>query len=271
MIKDVTLGQFLPGGSILHRLDPRTKILCTVAYLVLLFVVNNFYSLLAAFALLIFFISISGVPVKLILKSLKPIIFIVIFTAALNLFYSSSGEILFEIWKIKIYRDNVELAAFLVVRLICLVAGSSLLTYTTSPTSMTDAIEKLLKFLGFFRISSHDLAMMMTIALRFVPTLIEETDKIMSAQKARGSDMDSGGIIKKIKSFVPVFIPLFVSSIRRAKDLATAMECRCYKGGDGRTKLHTPHMGVIDMCAFLFMLIMYAGMIFLNIYFGNVI
>lgn len=237
MLKDITLGQFFPGNSVVHRLDSRVKIIITIAFIVMLFLPNGFYGLGIGMVFVLGAFLLSKIPFKMMLKSLKPLIPILIFTGILNLFFISTGDVLFE-WKfIKITTGGAKTAAFMIIRIIGLIIGSSLLTYTTSPIALTDAIERLLSPLKKIKLPVHELAMMMTIALRFIPTLIEETDKIMSAQKARGADLETGSLIQRAKALVPILIPLFVSSFRRAEDLALAMECRCYHGGEGRTRL----------------------------------
>ena len=238
MLRDITIGQHFPGNSVLHRCDPRLKLVATIAYIVVLFVAPNPLGLALSIALLAALYKVANIPGKLILKSLKPIVPIVLFTAVLNLFFvTGESEPLVHIWVLKIYGEGIRYAILLTVRVCALIAGTSLLTYTTSPIVLTDAIEQLLKPLGRLRFPVHELAMMMSIALRFIPTLIEETDKIMNAQKARGAQLDNGKMTERIKALVPVLVPLFISAFRRADELAMAMECRCYRGGDGRTRL----------------------------------
>lgn len=265
MMRDVTLGQFFPGKSILHRLDPRMKIVLLVAFIVLIFCTGNYFSLAFTAAVVALTVLLSGVPTKMYLKSVKTIVFIVIFTSVLNLLYGT-GDVLWSWGFLKITTGGIRNAIFVTVRIISLILVSSGLTFTTSPTDLTDALERLLKPLGFFKIRVHEIAMMMTIALRFIPTLLEETDKIMQAQKARGADMESGGIIKRVKALVPVLVPLFVSAFRRAYDLATAMECRCYQGGSGRTRMKSLHMGAIDVKVALFMFFVVCAVVLLNIF-----
>ncbi len=265
MIRDITLGQFVPGKSILHRIDPRVKLLLTFLVIVFLFVAGNFISmgLMVAFVLLAMILS--GVSLRLYLKSMKAILFIVIFTSLLNLFYGS-GEPLVQLGFLKITLDGILRAAYISLRIICLVFISSVLTFTTSPTDLTDALERLMKPLRYIKVPVHEIAMMMTIALRFVPTLLEETDKIMSAQKARGADLESGGIFQRIRALVPILIPLFVSAFRRAYDLAMAMECRCYHGGDGRTKMKQLHLRSHDYTIIAVTICVCAGVILINIF-----
>ena len=238
MLRDITIGQHFPGDSLVHRFDPRLKLVLTIAYIVLLFAASNPLGLALSILFLAAMYKVAKIPGKMILKSLKPILPIVIFTAVLNLFFvSGEGEPLVHIWFLTIYAEGVRYAVLMAVRVMALIAGTSLLTYTTSPIVLTDDIEQLLKPLGKLHFPVHELAMMMSIALRFIPTLIEETDKIMNAQKARGAQLDTGKMTDRVKALVPVHIPLFISAFRRADELAIAMECRCYRGGDGRTRL----------------------------------
>ena len=238
MLRDITIGQHFPGNSLVHRFDPRLKLVLTIAYIVLLFAASNPLGLTLSILFLAVMYKVAKIPGKMILKSLKPILPIVIFTAVLNLFFvSGEGEPLVHIWFLTNKAEGVRKADLMAVRVMALIAGTSLLTYTTSPIVLTDAIEQLLKPLGKLHFPVHELAMMMSIALRFIPTLIEETDKIMNAQKARGAQLDTGKMTDRVKALVPVLIPLFISAFRRADELAMAMECRCYRGGDGRTRL----------------------------------
>lgn len=236
MLKDITIGQYLPGNSFVHKLDPRVKILLSLAYIAILFIVNNFYGYIAIAFFTFLTIAIAKIPVKFIFKGLKPILWIIAFTAILNLFLTP-GEVIYQLGPLKITDKGVSIAIFMILRLVFLIIGTSILTLTTSPISLTDGIERLLNPFKKIGLPAHELAMMMTIALRFIPTLIEETDKIMKAQMARGADFESGSLIKRAKSLVPILVPLFISSFRRAEDLATAMEARCYRGGEGRTRL----------------------------------
>ena len=238
MLRDITIGQHFPGNSLVHRFDPRLKLVLTVAYIVLLFAASNPLGLTLSILFLGVMYKVAKIPVKMIGKSLKPILPIVLFTAVLNLFFvSGEGDPLVHFWFLSIYAEGVRHAVLMAVRVMALIAGTSLLTYTTSPIVLTDAIEQLLKPLGKLHFPVHELAMMMSIALRFIPTLIEETDKIMNAQKARGAQLDTGKMTDRVKALVPVLIPLFISAFRRADELAMAMECRCYRGGTGRTRL----------------------------------
>lgn len=249
MIRDITIGQYFPGQSAIHRMDPRTKIILSILYIVMLFVADNMWGLLLGVLFGFAAYLISRIPVSMIWKSMKPVVPIVIFTAVLNLFLST-GDPLWQ-WKfLKITKEGIETAVFMSVRILCLIAGTSLLTYTTSPIALTDGIERLLSPLKKIKLPVHELAMMMTIALRFIPTLIEETDKIMSAQKARGADFESGKLMERAKALIPILVPLFISAFRRADELATAMECRCYQGGEGRTKMKQLHYQRNDFAAF---------------------
>ena len=237
MLKDITLGQFFPGTSFIHRLDPRTKLIMLVVYIVALFTASGWIGYGTMFTFLVICILISRIPLKSILRGLKPLMLILIFTAVLNLFLTDGETVWFSFWILKITKEGTIRAAMMLLRILMLVAGTFLLTYTTSPIALTDGLESLLSPLKRLHLPVHELAMMMCIALRFIPTLIEETDKIMSAQKARGADFETGNLLQRVKALVPILIPLFISAFRRADELATAMECRCYHGGDGRTKM----------------------------------
>ena len=238
MLRDITIGQHFPGDSLVHKFDPRMKLVLTIVYIILLFAASNPLGLTLSLVFLVAMYGVAKIPFKLITKSLKPILPIILFTAVLNLFFvSGEGEPLVHFWVLNIYAEGLRYAILMAVRVMALIAGTSLLTYTTSPIVLTDAIEQLLKPLGRLHFPVHELAMMMSIALRFIPTLIEETDKIMNAQKARGAMLDNGSMLERVKALVPVLIPLFISAFRRADELAMAMECRCYRGGDGRTRL----------------------------------
>lgn len=265
MIKDITIGQFFPGKSVFHRMDPRVKLILTVAFIVTIFICRNFYSMAFITLSVIGVMLFTKVPAKLYFRSLKPILPLILITAVLNIFYIGGEDVLFEWSFIKITEQGLSTAVLMAVRIICLIVVSSVLTYTTSPTDLTDAIERVLSPLKIFKLDIHSLAMMMTIALRFIPTLIEETDKITSAQKARGADFENGGFMQKIKSLIPIIIPLFVSSFRRAYELAYAMDCRCYMGGEGRTKMKILKMSAMDFIAIFVLLIILATVIFLNI------
>ena len=236
MLKDITLGQYFPGNTIAHRLDPRTKLILVVLYIVGLFCAKNILTYAMMMAALALCIRVSRVGLRALVKGLKPVVVIIAFTAILNLFFTS-GDPLVQIWIFRITRQGLHMAIFMVLRITMLIMGTFLLTYTTSPITLTDGLENLMNPLKKLHIPVHELAMMMSIALRFIPTLIEETDKIMSAQKARGADFESGNILQRAKAMVPLLVPLFISAFRRADELAVAMECRCYHGGEGRTKL----------------------------------
>lgn len=264
MLKDVTLGQYYPVKSVIHKIDPRVKILLLIVYLVIIFLADNFISLGFLLLSIIFTVILSKVPFKTILRSIRAIIFIVIFTSLINVFFNTSGTPLLELGFIKITDKGISSAIFVAIRVFMFVVISSLLTYTTTPTNLTDAIEKLLSPLKLIHVDVHSIAMMMTIALRFIPTLIEEVDKITNAQKARGADIESGGIGKRIKAIIPILIPLFISSFRSASDLAFAMECRCYMGGIGRTRMRQLKTGITDVWATIFMFAIIGGLIALN-------
>ena len=238
MLKDITLGQYFPGTSIAHKLDPRTKILLVTLYIIALFSAKGLLGYMVMAATLAVCVKISKVGFKSLVRGLKPLVVIIAFTGILNIFFTPAETYLLEWGILRISEKGIQNALFMVVRIMLLVMGTFLMTYTTSPIRLTDGLESLLGPLKRLRVPVHELAMMMAIALRFIPTLIEETDKIMSAQKARGADFESGNIFQKAKALVPILVPLFISAFRRADELATAMECRCYHGGEGRTKLH---------------------------------
>lgn len=263
-MRDIAFGQYYPAKSVLHRLDPRIKILSLVAFLVLVFCTSNFYSLALVGATVLTVVLLSGVPLRLYFKSLKMILFIVLITSLLNLFYGT-GDPIYQFWIFKVTLAGIYNAIFVTVRIFCLILVSSALTFTTSPTDLTDALERLMKPLTIFKIKVHEIAMMMTIALRFVPLLLEETDKIMSAQKARGADMESGNLVARVKALIPVLIPLFVSAFRRAYELAVAMECRCYQGGQGRTRMKQLHLKVRDYLCMGVILLVICGVVLCNL------
>ncbi|MBO5649131.1 MAG: energy-coupling factor transporter transmembrane protein EcfT [Clostridia bacterium] len=269
MLKDITLGQYFPGNSVLHRLDPRMKIFLIVIYIITIFSASTPISfalvLLSAFVLLL----LSRIPPKLVLGSLKAVFFIMAFTAIINIFWTTGDRLLLEAGPIKIYWEGVEYAIFMIVRVVALIVGSSvLLTYTTSPIALTDGLERVLSPLKALHIPVHEFSMMMTIALRFIPTLIEETDKIISAQKARGTDFSSGSITQRARALIPVMVPLFVSAFHRADELAVAMECRCYRGGEGRTRMTRLHLRSTDFFALAAHLLFLGVIIALNILFS---
>ena len=266
MLKDVTLGQYFPGETSVHKLDPRTKLVLVIVYIVALFLAKGATSYALVAACLLAVIGISKIHLKVIVKSLKPLLLIIVLTALLNLFYGS-GEPLVQFWIFKITKEGIENAVFMVLRIALLVAGTFMLTYTTSPIALTDGLESLLGPLKKLGAPVHELAMMMCIALRFIPTLIEETDKIMSAQRARGADFESGNLLQRAKALIPLLVPLFVSAFRRADELATAMECRCYHGGEGRTKLHVLRYETRDYLTLAFYAALCAAMIALKKFF----
>lgn len=267
MLKDITLGQFFPGHSPIHKMDPRAKLVLLVIYIVALFVATSWISYGVMFAFLALCIIISRIPLKTILHSLKPLVMILIFTGVLNVFFTTGETVLLSFWIIEITLEGIVRAFFMMIRILMLISGTFLLTYTTSPISLTDGLESLLGPLKKLGLPVHELSMMMCIALRFIPTLIEETDKIMSAQKARGADFESGNLIEKVKALVPILVPLFISAFRRADELATAMECRCYQGGDGRTKMKLLRYMRRDYVAYLVGVILLIGICTLA-YFG---
>jgi len=254
------MGQFFPGDTIVHRLDPRVKIITAVYFIVVLFIIKGFWAYALTAAAVMTVVAISGIKIKFIVKGLKPLLIVLIFTAVLNALYTP-GEILWQWWILKVTKEGLIVAAYMIVRIMLLIMGTSLLTYTTSPMKLTDAIEKLLSPLDKIHVPVHEFAMMMTIALRFIPTLIEETDKIMNAQKARGADFSSGGIMKRARALVPILIPLFISAFRRADDLATAMECRLYKGGGKRTRLYELSMTKEDYAVAAISVIVLTGIL----------
>ena len=264
-MKSIALGQYYPVTSPLHRLDARMKVILAVMYIVCTFLCKNVLSFAALAASAIFLTLLAHIPLRTILRAVRPIIFIMCFTAILNIFLVTGEHLLCSFWVFNIYAEGLYSAAFMLIRIVVLIIGTSLfLTYTTTPIALTDALESLLKPLRIIRVPVHEFAMMMTIALRFIPLLSEETTKIMNAQKARGVDFSQGGLIKRAKALIPILIPLFVSAFRRAEELATAMECRCYRGGAGRTKMTVPHMHLRDLAALLLMLAFGTGVVFLN-------
>ena len=264
-MKTIAFGQYYPVQSPIHRLDARVKIILAILFIVCTFLCKNILCFAALIVAALFLIFMSHLPLRTVLRSIRPLIFIMIFTAILNLFWTSGETPLFEWWRIRIYEEGIYSAVFMVVRIIVLVLGTGLfLTYTTTPIALTDAIESLLSPLRVIRVPVHEFAMMMTIALRFIPTLSEETGKIMNAQKARGVDFSEGGLVRRAKALVPILIPLFVSSFRRADELAMAMECRCYRGGKGRTRMTVPHLHVRDFVAVGLMVAFGAGILYLN-------
>ncbi len=267
MLRDVTLGQFFPGNSFLHKADPRIKLVVLVVYMVFALLAQSAVSLALVLAVTATFALISRIRFSVLLRSLRPVIFLLLFTGLINLFFTTGETPLVEWQFIRIYPEGIRTAVYMMIRLVCLVGGSSiLLSYTTSPLALTDAIESLFGPLRKIKVPVHEFAMMMTIALRFIPTLMEETDKIISAQKARGADFEDGGLLKKAKALIPVLIPLFVSAFRRADELAEAMECRCYRGGEGRTKLKVLKSRASDYVFLVLMLGLCVAVPFINHY-----
>ena len=266
-MRDITLGQYFPGNSILHRLDPRAKLILAILYIVAIFVAKS----VSAFAMIIIatlvLIAVSGISYRIFLKGLKPILFIVIFTTLINLFLTSGKDLVLEFWIFKVYREGIVNAVLMMLRVTLLISGSGLfLTYTTSPITLADGLEALLAPLKKLRLPVHEFSMMMTIALRFIPTLVEETDKIMNAQKARGADFSSGSLLSRAKALVPILVPLFVSAFKRADELAVAMECRCYRGDEGRTRMNVLTFGAADIAAMLMAVLAIAAVVLLNLY-----
>lgn len=264
MLRDITIGQYFPADTIIHRLDPRTKILITIMFIASLFFIKSFYPYLFILAFILLTVKLSKVPFRYVLKGLKPLMLIILITFVINIFMTK-GEVLFSIGPIDVTKEGIRQAVFMALRLIFLITGTSLLTLTTSPISLTDGIEKLMSPLRRFRVPVHELAMMMTIALRFIPTLLEETDKIMKAQTARGADFESGNIVKRAKNLVPLLVPLFINAFRRADELAIAMEARCYRGGYNRTRLNELKFTKKDILVTLLMTVFF-GFIILTRY-----
>ncbi|MDY5985791.1 MAG: energy-coupling factor transporter transmembrane component T [Lachnoclostridium sp.] len=266
MIRDITIGQYYPAKSVLHRLDPRVKLVCTLFYLVSLFLFKSIPGYIVATLFLISVVRLSKVPFSYIMRGMKPVIMLLMITVLFNLFLTRGGEVLLHVWVLTVTEEGLRTAVFMAVRLIYLIAGSSLMTFTTTPNELTDGIESLLGPLNKLRVPVHEVAMMMSIALRFIPILLEETDKIMKAQIARGADLESGNIIQKAKSMVPILVPLFVSAFRRANDLAMAMEARCYRGGEGRTKMKPLHYRKCDYVAYVLMLLYVVAVVLIGRY-----
>lgn len=264
MLSNITIGQYYPAKSLLHRMDPRMKVILTAVFIVLIFLANNFASMALVLAFLGITVALSRVPLKMILRGLKVIVIIVVFTSVLNLFYVQGGKTLVDFWIVHITTKGVYTALFMAIRIMALIISSSLLTYTTTPTNLTDGLERLLSPLRYLRVPVHDIAMMMTIALRFIPTLIDEVGRIMNAQKARGADLETGNLFQRAKALVPIFIPLFISAFRRAYDLAFAMDCRCYRGGEGRTRMKRMQLAFRDFGSLFAMAAVLAGVIVIN-------
>lgn len=265
MLRDITIGQYFPGESLIHRLDPRFKIVITLIYILMLFTGDNIICLAVGAVYTVTAVLLSEISFRMFVKSIKPLFPFLLLTALLNILFVGTGEPLFE-WKfIKITEDGINISVFMIIRIVLLITGSSLLTYTTSPITLTDAIERLLSPLKKIKVPVHELAMMMSIALRFIPTLIEETDKIMSAQKARGAEIDTGSFTTRAKNMISILVPLFISAFRRADELATAMECRCYNGGEGRTRLRQLKSCTRDYIALAVTLLFYGTAIAVGI------
>ncbi len=265
MLKDITLGQYFPGNSPIHLLDPRSKLILLVGYIVALFLASGWLSYGLLLAVLVAVIRVSAIPPRNILRGMKPLVMILIFTGVLNLFFTTGeGEPLVDFWIFTIYAEGLIRAIFMMARILMLITCTFLLTYTTSPISLTDGLESLMNPLKKLKVPVHELSMMMCIALRFIPTLIEETDKIMAAQKARGADFETGSLIQRTKALIPILVPLFISAFRRADELATAMECRCYQGGEGRTKMKILRYSRRDFQAFFLLAALIAGVVALT-------
>lgn len=267
-MRDITLGQYFPGNSILHRLDPRVKIILAILYIVTVFVSNSAAAFMLIIAATLVLIAVSGISYRIFLKGLKPLWVIILFTTVINLFLTTGNELIFEFWIFKIYREGLLNAVLMILRVTLLVSGSGLfLTYTTSPITLTDGLEALLLPLKKLNLPVHEFSMMMTIALRFIPTLVEETDKIMNAQKARGADFSSGSLASRAKALIPILVPLFVSAFKRADELAVAMECRCYRGDEGRTRMKVLRFCGSDIAAMILGCVMIAATVLINVYF----
>lgn len=265
MLKDMTLGQYYQTESVIHKLDPRVKIGGTLLYIISLFLFENVWGYVLAAVFLGVVIKLSKVPFKFMVRGMKAILFLLLITAAFNLFLTP-GEVVFSVWKLQITKEGIRIAAFMAIRLCFLIIGSSVMTLTTTPNNLTDGMEKMMRPLRVFKVPVHEVAMMMSIALRFIPILLEETDKIMKAQIARGADFESGNLLKRAKALVPLLVPLFISAFRRANDLAMAMEARCYRGGDGRTKMKPLIYQKRDYIAYLVILVYLAGKVLLGIF-----
>ncbi|MBP5433901.1 energy-coupling factor transporter transmembrane component T [Ruminococcus sp.] len=264
MLRDITIGQYFPGESVIHRLDPRFKIIITLIYIVMLFSGGNYVCLAIGAVYTFGAIFLSRIPFKMFVKSVKPLLPFLLIMAVINLFFMSSGEVLWQWRFIKVTSEGLNASVFMVIRIVLLIMGTSLLTYTTSPVTLTDAIERLLSPLRKVKFPVHELAMMMSIALRFIPTLIEETDKIMAAQKARGAEIDTGSFTTRARNLISILVPLFISAFRRADELATAMECRCYHGGEGRTRLRQLRSAPRDYIALAVTVLFLAGVILIG-------
>jgi len=266
MLKDITLGQFFPGTSVVHRMDPRTKLIGLIVYIIALFLAVSWVSYGVLFVFLATSIALSRIPLKAFVRGMKPLLFILIFTGVLNVFLTPGDTVLVSFWIIRITVEGLIRALFMLARIVMLVTATFLMTYTTSPISLTDGLESLLGPLKVVHVPVHELSMMMCIALRFIPTLIEETDKIMSAQKARGADFETGKLMDRVKALVPILVPLFISAFRRADELATAMECRCYQGGTGRTKMKLLRYKLRDFKTFAVLIVVFAAVCVLRVF-----
>ena len=264
MLRDITLGQYYQADSVIHKLDPRVKLIATIAFIISLFIVDNVWGYCIAAVFLVIVIKLSKVPFRFMVKGMKAIVFILLITVVFNLFLTP-GEALISVWKLTITKEGLRIAVLMAVRLTFLIIGSSVMTLTTTPNNLTDGMEKLMRPLKIFKVPVHEVAMMMSIALRFIPVLLEETDKIMKAQIARGADFESGNLIKKAKSLVPLLVPLFVSAFRRANDLAMAMEARCYRGGEHRTKMKPLKYKRRDGVAYLVLVCYFAACISIRV------
>ncbi len=260
MLKDITIGQYIPGDTAVHNLDPRIKIIITFVFITSLFFVNKFFAYIFVLAFMSLAILLSKIRIKYMLKGLKPLAAIIILTVLLNIFMTE-GQVIYTIWRLKITKEGLSQAGFMALRLVFLITGASLLTLTTSPISLTDGIEKLLNPFRKIGVPAHEIAMMMTIALRFIPTLLEETDKIMKAQMARGADFESGNIIARAKAMIPLLVPLFISAFRRADELALAMEARCYRGGENRTRMKQLKLELVDLGATLVTIVFFGAIL----------
>ncbi len=265
MLRDITLGQYFPGESVLHRADPRTSILLSIIYIVAVFFARSAPAYAFILLLSLVLVIVSRIPVKTVLRGIRPLLIIMLITAVLNVFWHSGEDMLFSFWKITVYKEGVIAAVYMLVRIFALIVGTSvILSYTTSPLALADGLERLLSPLKLIKLPVHEFSMMMTIAMRFIPTLIDETDKITAAQKSRGADLSTGGLIKRAKALIPILIPLFISSFRRADELATAMECRCYRGGKGRTRMKELHMHALDFLLLAAFAVILAGVILIS-------
>lgn len=265
MKQDIAFGQYCEGNSLLHRLDPRVKILIAVFFIVAIFLAKSVFSFLLLAAFTVFLVLLSGISPKIVARSLKPLTFIILFTAVINIFWITGEKPLFQLGFLRIYPEGIANAALIILRIILLLTATSMfLTYTTTPIALTDGLEQLLSPLKKIHLPVHEFSMMMTIALRFIPTLIEETEKIMNAQKARGADFSEGNLIQRAKALIPILIPLFISSFRRADELATAMECRCYTGGEGRTRMNVLHATAKDIWFALLVVALGCAVVLIN-------